>query len=342
MFLKHRVNELTNLFNKVFLVVFLFLLFFIITYSLSFAEEKVDIPSPSEDKVRKAVVNQLFLLNTKSNTNEKKEQDGITSIEKDKEKTVGTMVKPLEDTKKNKEVKKVKKVEQAKKTKPSKQTKKTKLVKKNQKSKKSSLDTAKKKTTSNAVDKKKTSKELSSTESTPLIDLLSKKEVQALMLDVMESPDEVKTKKTPSTVAASKPNHNKTVSISKNSDKAKAIKKEEPKNTSKKMVNSKSQEFPVGQLDQNISSKTLKGWIYLGHFASEKWENKTLNLKTELPKVGKQYAIKTTMVHVRDALPKKGKMGKVVKILRNKAIIKILRLRGLGRNRNHYWAKVEY
>ena len=48
------------------------------------------------------------------------------------------------------------------------------------------------------------------------------------------------------------------------------------------------------------------------------------------------------MVHVRDALPKKGKMGKSVKILRNKAMIKILRLRGLGRNREHYWAKVEY
>jgi hypothetical protein len=48
------------------------------------------------------------------------------------------------------------------------------------------------------------------------------------------------------------------------------------------------------------------------------------------------------MVNVRDALPKKGKMGKAIKLLKHKAEIEILQLRGLGRNRDHYWAKIEY
>ncbi len=337
---------------------FLFLLFFITAYSLSFAEEKKDISSTSEDKVRKAVVNQLFLLGAKSNKNGKKEKDVVTSIEKDKEETVEAMVKSLGATEKIKKVEKVEKVESAKKVETVKQSKKAKTskqVKTAKRVKKSSLDIAKKKAMVDAVDEKESSKKLSSTESTPLIDLLSKKEVQALMLDVMESPDKVESKKTPS--VASKPNldetgnnkgkNNKTASITENSDKAKIVKKEpskskKEKKTSKKTLDSKSQKSSVGESGRNISSKTRKGWIYLGRFASAKWENKTLNLKTELPKISKHYAVKTTMVHVRDALPKKGKMGKVVKILRNKAMIKILRLRGLGRNREHYWAKVEY
>ena len=62
----------------------------------------------------------------------------------------------------------------------------------------------------------------------------------------------------------------------------------------------------------------------------------------QLPEIGKQYTVKATMVNVRTALPKKGVMAKAIKIIKNKKQVKILQLRGLGRNRKHYWARIEH
>lgn len=86
--------------------------------------------------------------------------------------------------------------------------------------------------------------------------------------------------------------------------------------------------------------KKLQGWIYLGRFDSGEWENKTLNVEKQLPQVGKQYVIKATSLYVRDATPKKGKMGKIIHAFRMDDKVKVLKLKGLGRNRDFYWAEI--
>jgi hypothetical protein len=48
------------------------------------------------------------------------------------------------------------------------------------------------------------------------------------------------------------------------------------------------------------------------------------------------------MINVRAALPKKGVMAKAIKAIKNKTQVKVLQLRGLGRNQKHYWAKIEH
>lgn len=90
------------------------------------------------------------------------------------------------------------------------------------------------------------------------------------------------------------------------------------------------------------TSEQSKGWIYLGQFKSNEWQNPTLKIKKQLPTIGERYSIIATMVNVRDGLPKKGVMGKAMKALKNKETVKILQLRSLGRNRLHYWANIEY
>ncbi|MCK5918941.1 MAG: hypothetical protein KAG34_10965, partial [Cocleimonas sp.] len=86
--------------------------------------------------------------------------------------------------------------------------------------------------------------------------------------------------------------------------------------------------------------KILTGWIYLGRFAKSKWESQTLEVE-KLPEIGKHYTVKATMVNMRVALPKKGVMSKAIKAIKKKAQVKVIQLRSLGRNREHYWAKIE-
>jgi len=88
------------------------------------------------------------------------------------------------------------------------------------------------------------------------------------------------------------------------------------------------------------ATKQIQGWIYLGRFAAGSWENKTLDIEKQLPQVGKQYMVKATSLYVRNALPKKGKMGKVIHAFRANDKIKVLNLKGLGRNHNFYWAEI--
>jgi hypothetical protein len=188
--------------------------------------------------------------------------------------------------------------------------------------------------------------------------------MQALMLDVMRSSDKENKPKTPSSKAVQPQLDSNTKAIDKKPPLAintvtKPVEKEKPKNSQvtnsktvskQKTAKSESQAIPVGrkQLGRNTietsntdKSKKLTGWIYLGRFAENKWESQTLDIEQQLPEIGKHYAVKATMVNMRTALPKKGVMGKAIKAIKNKAEVKILQLRGLGRNQDHYWAKVE-
>lgn len=86
-------------------------------------------------------------------------------------------------------------------------------------------------------------------------------------------------------------------------------------------------------------NKALTGWVYLGRFDLGEWENGTLEINKELPEVGNLYFIKASTLNLRSGLPKKGKLGKVTHALKQKEQVKILQLKGSGRNHN-YWAEV--
>jgi hypothetical protein len=208
---------------------------------------------------------------------------------------------------------------------------------------------------------------------TPLVDILSEEELQALMQDVVLSPSSSKTENAaikPIVESSTKGKKNnvttltdekktddskKASSTSTDTDKSK-VASTDATETDNKTTDVKPQSIPVGrqELGRNIKSeppsksnqktvtKKTKGWIYLGKFKSNQWENQTLDIDKELPKVGTQYTIKATMVNVRDRLPKKGKMGKVITAIKQKQTVNILQLQGLGRNRIYYWAKIEH
>ena len=274
MFLHDTINELIYNFNKITFFIFFFILFSTLNTPPAYAEEKENGLSVSEEKIRKAVVNQLLLLGGKSKEEEKK---GVVSTKK--------IDKP--------ETKFIKKTEK-------------KIIKKK---------ITKKKVAITPVVKKEDKKQ-----ATPDIESLTDKEVQNLMLDIIKSSDQVRSKK-------ESESQNKTVATK-----------------SKNKVNAKKTSVKQVELSQDHSTKTtiMSGWIYLGRFKANKWENKTLNIDKELPKIGQEYAVKTTMVHVRDALPKKGKMGHPIKIIKTKAKVKILKLYRLGKNKDYYWAKITY
>ena len=284
MFTQYIVNRLLSTFNKVshFIFSILFVVFIaIITSSIatrSYAETEDD----KDSKVRKAVINQLLVL------------DGKPKRKKEESKNVKqNSGKALEDT------------EQSVTTSSEKPTEK--LDEKAEKSIKAAV--VQPVTTSSNKPLKK--------QATPLVETLSDKKMQALMLDVMRSPEKPQVTTTTKTA------------------------------TEQKTVKPESQAILVGrtQLGRNTvaetPSKTLTGWIYLGRFSGNKWESQTLDID-QLPEIGKHYVIKATMVNVRTALPKKGVMGKAIKVIKNKVRVKILQLRGLGRNRDHYWARIKH
>ena len=376
MFLQYTINRLGYLFTKVSL--FTIPLFFLLTISsISYAETKDD-TSLQEEKVRKAVINQLFLLGGKSKqkeekTNEVAKAEKTKTVEKTEEVAKAEKAKTIEKTEevakaekaktvekteevakaekaktiekteevaKAKEAKKIEKTEEVAKAKKAKTVTKTKEVAKAEKAKKIEK-TEKVAKTEKANTGKKTKEAVKADQSTPVIELLTEKEVQKLMLDVMKSPNPPSPSKTATVSTPPQPNQDKKKKVIANKTETdKTDEKKTPEITKK----TESDAVPVGrkQLSRNTTPEKMTGWIYLGRFQSKKWESQTLDVKKELPKVGKQYAIQATMVNVRDALPKKGKMGKAVKLLRNKAEVKILQLRGLGRNRDHYWAKIKY
>lgn len=92
------------------------------------------------------------------------------------------------------------------------------------------------------------------------------------------------------------------------------------------------------------SKDATVGWIYLGRYNQQGWENPTLDVKAQLPEVAEEYKISTTSVNIRDALPKKDalgelQLGKLMKVVLNQQVIKVLQLKPSGKN-NHYWAKI--
>ncbi len=322
MFTQYSVNELISRFNKASRFIFSLLLIAIITSSFatdSYAETKVD----KDSKVRKAVINQLLILGGKSK--QKEDAKGAGQDKKDSERAEVTAEQSITSKDKlteKKEAKPIKATIQSVVTSSSKSTKKPK--EKKQKLAQPILNKAKKKQSTAIAIKP---------QATPLVDVLSDDEMQALMSDFMQSPDAApELQATSSKLPPSQP-----------SRRINASSKEQSADNSDKP---ESQIIPVERtrLGRNTAAKApakiLTGWIYLGHFAENKWENQTLDVD-QLPEIGKHYAVKATMVNLRATLPKKGVMGKAIKVIKNKVQLKIIQLRGLGRNREHYWARIE-
>ena len=370
MFTQYSVNELISRFNKVFHFIFFLLLIAIITScfaTYSYAENKAD----KDSKVRKAVINQLLILGGKSK--KKEETKSVEQDKKDSKRAKETTEQPItvsdrltEKTEK-KEAKSIKATAIQSVVTSSKSTEKP-------KEKKSKLaqpiaNTAKKKqSTDTAIVVKTAESKETKSQATPLVDVLSDNEMQALMSDFMQSPDaalelQTTSSKSPPIQPSSRINPSSKEQSADNSDKSeqennsatKIVAKKEPENSQKtppktttvqKAAKPEPQIVPVGRtrLGRNTAAKaptkTLTGWIYLGRFAENKWESQTLDVD-QLPEIGKHYAVKATMVNLRATLPKKGVMGKAIKAIKNKVQVKITQLRGIGRNREHYWARIE-
>ena len=203
--------------------------------------------------------------------------------------------------------------------------------------------TKKEKTVNKVKTEKKKQTKKEDDQTTPLIELLSKEELNELMKDALQ----------PITPASSQANIEKrqdtTSEITTNTTTNPNEKSASTREKTEKSTNSEDKSIPVGriQLGRNIPSTpidslTETGWIYLGHFEAKKWQTQTLDVGDKLPKIGNSYAVKATMINVRDALPQKGKMGKTIKAVKHKDKVKILTVRGLGRNRAHYWAKIAW
>lgn len=369
MFTQYSVNELISRFNTVSHLICLFVFIAIITSFFatnSYAETKTD----KDSKVRKAVINQLLILDGKPKKKEevkplKKDKKDNERAEKTAEQSITFRDKLTEKTEK-KEAKPIKAtaiqsvaVSSSKLTEKSKE-KKTKLAL-------PIPNTAKKKQSTAIVAKTAESKKTKQ-QATALVEVLSDDEMQVLMLDFMQSSDAApELQATASKLSPSQPSRrinpsNKEQSAN-NSDESEqenniatkiAVKKESEKSqknslkttTVQKTAKPEFQIIPVGRtrLGRNTVAKApekiLTGWIYLGRFAKNKWESQTLDVD-QLPDIGKHYAVKATMVNLRATLPKKGVMGSTIKVIKNKVQVKIIQLRGLGRNREYYWARIE-
>jgi hypothetical protein len=384
--------------------------------------------TPTENKVRNAVVHQLILMGGKSpaelKREEKAKEEIVSTIENDiqqiktaskeshkkisKEASESKVAVSL-PTKEDKEGNKKEASQPAKNktkeasyasatTSPSKSEKKEKIVLKKVASEKKVSKEKKQVVASKATKEKPLAlNEAKKEQATPVVEILTEKELQSLMQDVMKVSGRIETPQTAAIKSVSSDNKQKAVAtkianeekivnkkdkLSTNNGKDSSIfvKKEASEPTSKvpqkkskiadnkttppsKTASSDVKIMPLGriQLGRNTadaasttSTKTTKatktatapkqatGWIYLGQFQSKQWQNPTLEIEKQLPKIGEKYIIKATMVNVRNALPKKGLMGKTTKALKHKDIVKILKLRGLGRNRVHYWANIAY
>jgi hypothetical protein len=340
MFSQIIVNKLILSLNKALCFIFTTLFIVVIT-SFIVTHTYAETDNNMDKKVRNAVVNQLLILGGKSKPKEEISKD--TEQDKQNTKKIASYSEQAVSTYHKKSIKQS---EENKEKIVQIPTNTAKLSLKKTRTKKAEI-----------VKNKESQKQL-----TPLVEVLSDKEIRVLMLDVMRSSKKNKLK-TPSLRTIQPQLDSNTKATDKktpltNNAAIKPVEEEKPKDsqvitskvTSKqKTTESEYQVIPVGrkQLGRNATetsntdkNKKLTGWIYLGHFVENKWENQTLDIE-QLPEVGKYYAIKATMVNMRTALPKKGVMGKAIKAIKNKDEVKILQLRGLGRNQNYYWAKVE-
>ena len=91
---------------------------------------------------------------------------------------------------------------------------------------------------------------------------------------------------------------------------------------------------------RRASSNTNQGWVYVGQFSNNQWLENMLVIGNSVPKVGERYQINHP-VHIRDALPSKGKLSKSVTVLGRKNTVKLADVRRVG-SKGHYWAQVEW
>lgn len=98
----------------------------------------------------------------------------------------------------------------------------------------------------------------------------------------------------------------------------------------------------IDQIDveKNPIKPALEGWIYLGRFSADKWENSTLmNVGNQLPILNKRYQI-LSFLHLRDALPVKGKLGKAIQILNIDTQVSVRKIQSSGKH-GDYWGYIQ-
>ncbi|CAA6812318.1 MAG: Unknown protein [uncultured Thiotrichaceae bacterium] len=84
----------------------------------------------------------------------------------------------------------------------------------------------------------------------------------------------------------------------------------------------------------------LEGWVYLGRFSAEKWENRTLmHADNQIPIPNKRYQVVSTL-HLRDALPVKGKLGRIIRQLNMNTKVTVRKIQRSGK-KGDYWAYIE-
>lgn len=89
------------------------------------------------------------------------------------------------------------------------------------------------------------------------------------------------------------------------------------------------------------SASTSEKWIYLGQYKAGSWEEKTLNIENgTLPNTGRSYTLNQS-VNVRNGLPAKKQMPRVIKALASNDKVDLIELKKSGKN-GHYWGKVSY
>lgn len=116
----------------------------------------------------------------------------------------------------------------------------------------------------------------------------------------------------------------------------KAETKEQPKKEQPKAV-----ETSLTKTVSKATPDSSEKWIYLGQYKAGSWEEKTLHIKNDaLPKTGTSYTLNQS-VNVRDGLPAKKQMPKVVNFLASNDKINLLALKKSGKN-GHYWGKISY
>jgi outer membrane biosynthesis protein TonB len=97
-------------------------------------------------------------------------------------------------------------------------------------------------------------------------------------------------------------------------------------------------------IEKNTPKRTTNSseqWIYLGQYTSGSWEEKTINIENgALPNTGASYTLNQS-VNVRNGLPAKKQMPKVITALASNDKIDLIELKKSGKN-GHYWGRVSY
>lgn len=160
----------------------------------------------------------------------------------------------------------------------------------------------------------------------------TEKSIQVAMLDQAENKVEIAKDR----VSKPEPVEKKQVP---NTPMVVATKEDKPKIASVKVEKtvSRTAEQPVS-ITPSSSQKTTDKWMYLGRYKDGAWQERTLQIGNVLPDEGKQYRI-SQPVNVRDGLPAKDQMPKVVDFLGENTQVTLVKLKKSGKD-GYYWAQI--